>query len=148
MAPTTNMDQLNSRIKQITNELKQYLEARLDLVVLNVGEQITQWLGESIQKLIGFTVLGAGIFFGMIALAIYLGELFQNQALGYLAVSIPLLLIGLLLASAKPKGIAKSIQNQFMDGILKSIEKKEQSDLVELPPKNQKMISQGDEQKD
>ncbi len=142
------MDQLNSRIKQITSELKEYVETRLDLVVLNVGEQVTKWLGESIQKLIGFTVLGVGLFFGMIALAIYVGELIGNEALGYLIVAAPLILIGLILASAKPKGVAKSIQNQFMDGILKSIEKKEQKAIKKLPESNQKVLAQGDEQKD
>lgn len=142
------MDQLNSRVKQITNELKQYVETRLDLLVLNIGEQITKWLGESIQKLIGFTVLGIGVFFGMIALAIYIGELLGNVAIGYLIVSAPMILIGLLLASAKPKGIAKSIQNQFMDGILKSIEKKEQDTLEKLPAPEQKVLKKGNEQKD
>lgn len=142
------MDQLNSRVKQITNELKQYVETRLDLLVLNIGEQITKWLGESIQKLIGFTVLGIGVFFGMMALAIYIGELLGNVAIGYLIVSAPMILIGILLASAKPKGIAKSIQNQFMDGILKSIEKKEQDTLEKLPAPKQKVLKKGNEQKD
>jgi hypothetical protein len=142
------MDQLNSRVKQITNELKQYVETRLDLLVLNVGEQVTKWLGESIQKLIGFTVLGIGSFFGLMALAIYLGELLENPALGYLIVALPMILIGLLLASAKPKGIAKSIQNQFMDGILKSIEKKDQESIEQLPAKKPKALTQGNEQKD
>ncbi len=142
------MDPLNSRVKQITNELKQYVETRLDLLVLNVGEQVTKWLGESIQKLVGFTILGIGFFFGLISLAIYLGDLLENLALGYLIISMPMILIGLLLASAKPKGIAKSIQNQFMDGILTSIEKKEQETSDTLPAPKQKVLKQGNEQKD
>jgi len=142
------MDQLNSRIKQITNELKEYVEARLDLMVLNIGEQVTKWLGESIQKLIGFTILGIGLFFGMIALAIFLGELMENEALGYLLIATPLILVGLLLASAKPKGLAKNIQNKFMDGIMKSIDKNEQNGQEQLSASNQKVLTQTNEQKD
>lgn len=141
------MEQLNSRVKQITNELKQYVEIRLDLLVLNIGEQVTKWLGESIQKLIGFTILAIGLFFGMMALAIYLGDLLQNAALGYGIVAAPLILIGLLLASSKPKGVARSIQNQFMDGILKSIEKKSDSNTDQLSSTNQKVLKESNEQK-
>ncbi|MBO6792383.1 MAG: phage holin family protein [Balneolaceae bacterium] len=139
------MDQLNSRLKQITNELKQYFEARIDLLVLNIGENITGWLGSSIQKLIGFVVLGVGGLFGLIALAIWLGDVIGNEAMGYLVVAFPLMLIGALLAFAKPGKIAHGIQNQFMDGILKSIEK-EENNQEQLPPVKSLEITKGHEQ--
>ena len=59
------MDQLSQRIKQTTNELKDYLETRFELLVLNVSERVTLWIGKTVQQLIGFTVLGAGILFGL-----------------------------------------------------------------------------------
>ena len=141
------MDQFAERIKQITGELKEYIEARIDLMVLNIGEQITQWIGESIQKVIGYTVLGSGIFFLMMAWAIFLGDLLENLALGYLITAVPLMIIGALLASAKPRGLSKSIQNQFMDGILKSIDKKKEDKALQLPEKPGKQLTQGHEQK-
>jgi hypothetical protein len=141
------MDQITDRIKQLSNELKEYVETRLDLMVLNIGEQVTLWLGESIQKLIGYTVLGVGLFFGMIALAIYLGEVLGNAALGYLVTAAPLILIGFILAMAKPKGVARSIQNQFMEGILKSIDKKSSSKPEEISSTPQKQLTSGHEQK-
>ncbi len=140
------MDQLNARLKQITNELKQYFEARIDLLVLNIGENITGWLGSSIQKLIGFIVIGVGGFFGLIALAIWLGDVIGNEALGYLVVALPLLLAGALLAFAKPGKIARGIQNQFMDGILKTIEK-EENKQERLPPVKSIELTKGHEQK-
>lgn len=138
------MDQLNARLKQITNELKLYFEARIDLMVLNIGENITGWLGSSIQKLIGFIVLGLGGLFAMIALAIWLGDLIGNEALGYLIVALPLLLIGAILSFAKPGKIARGIQNQFMDGILKSIEK-EETKQEQLPPVKSIELTKGHE---
>lgn len=142
------MDQVSNRIKQITYELKAYIETRLDLLVLNVGEQVTKWLGESIQKLIGFTILGIGFFFALIALSIYIGELLNSQPLGFLAVAIPLIIIGALFASTRPRGIANSIQNQFMDGILKSIEKKDDEVELKLPEATKKELAETNEQKD
>lgn len=142
------MDPISSRIKKITNELKEYLEARIDLLVLNVGEQVTKVLGESLQKLVGFTIFGVGIFFVMIALAIYLGDVLDNEALGYLIVSLPLIVLGALFAKARPRGVAKSIQNQFMEGVLASLEddKTEEEDKPQVLIQNSpKQLAKGDE---
>ncbi len=118
----SSMDQLNSRLKQITGELKEYLETRINLLVLNVGEQVTGWVGITTQKIIGYSILGCGLFFAAFALAFYLGDLLENDALGFLVVSLPLLLIGVIFALSKPFGIAKSIQRQLMSGVIESIE--------------------------
>lgn len=131
-AQTINMDQLNTRLKQITGELKEYIETRINLLVLNVGEQVTGWVGISTQKIIGFTVLGCGLFFAAIALAFYLGDLLEDDALGFLVVSLPLLLIGVIFAFSKPFGIAKSIQRQLMSGVIKSIEEDEEQEALQL----------------
>ena len=116
------MDQLNSRLKQITGELKEYFETRINLLVLNVGDQVTGWVGITTQKIVGYTILGCGLFFAALALAFYMGDLLENDALGFLLVSLPVLLIGVIFAFSKPFGIAKSIQRQLMSGVIESIE--------------------------
>ncbi len=132
------MDQLSSRLKQITSELKEYLETRIDLLVLNVGDQISAWVGLSTQKIIGYLILSFGLLFASVALAIYLGDVLQNEALGYLIVSIPLMILGLIFAFAKPFGIASSVQKQLMSGILKAIEEeKPGSKKLKLPEHNE-----------
>lgn len=128
------MDQLGSRLKQITTDLKDYLETRIDLMVLNVSEQVTLWIGQSVQKLIGFTVVGVGLGFGMVALAIYLGQVLGNPAVGYAVIALPLLIIGLFFSTSKPRGIAKSIQNQFMTEILKALDEEKEKEMpLKLP---------------
>ena len=141
------MDLITERIKHLTKEFKEYIETRLDLMMLNLGEQLTLWLGETIQKLIGFTVLGVGSLFALIAFAIFLGDLLANPALGYLITGAPLILIGALLTLAKPRRLARSIQQQFMEGILKSIENKTAIEKPELPEANSKKLKEGHEQK-
>lgn len=146
------MDLLTKRIKQLTGELKEYIEARIDLLVLNTSEQIAQWMGQSVQKITGFIILGVGLVFAMVALAIYLGEVLDNLALGYLIISVPLLVIGGVLSISKPLGIAKSVQRQFMENILNSIEEKGTEKQKEVIPKlqeqPQKQLTQGHEQED
>ena len=137
------MDQLGSRLKQLSNELREYVETRLELLVLTVGDQVSQWIAQSTQKIIGFSVIGCGLFFGMMALAIYLGDLLKNDAIGYLIVAAFLLLVGLVLFIAKPFGIAKSIQKQLMSGILEALEDEKPSEkLVITEPKK---LQQGKE---
>lgn len=138
------MDQLSSRLKQITSELKDYLETRIDLLVLNTTEQISQWIGLSVQRIVGFTLLGTGLFFCMIAAAIFLGELLGKAYLGYLIVSIPILLIGLIFVLAKPFGIASSIQKQMMKGILESTAEEEEAMNLKLPEHKENVLQEGD----
>lgn len=126
------MDQLGSRLKQLSSELRDYIETRIDLLVLNVSDQVTQWISSSIQKIIGFLIIGSGFLFGMIALAIYIGELVNNEALGFAIVSLPLFLIGLILMLSKPFGIAKTIQKQLMAGVLESLEDEKEKIVLEL----------------
>ena len=135
------MDQLSQRIKQTTNELKDYLETRFELLVLNVSERVTLWIGETVQQLIGFTILGAGILFGLFALAFYLGEFFESTALGFAVVSAPILILGLILTVIKPKRIARNIQNQFMNDVLKALdENKEESEIKMLEESNKNEV--------
>ncbi|GAB5409280.1 MAG: hypothetical protein BalsKO_16450 [Balneolaceae bacterium] len=126
------MDQLGSKLKQLSSELREYIETRIDLLVLNVSEQVTSWIGASIQKLIGFSVIVSGLLFGMIALAIYIGDLLNSEALGFAIVALPLLLIGLILALSKPFGIAKTIQKQLMTEVLESLEDEKEKIIIEL----------------
>ncbi|MEQ9308818.1 MAG: hypothetical protein RLN90_05135 [Balneolaceae bacterium] len=126
------MDQLGSRLKQLSYELREYIETRIDLLVLNVSDQVTNWISVSIQKIIGFSIIGSGLLFAMIALAIYVGDLLDNEAIGFALVAIPLLLMGLLLAISKPFGIAKNIQKQLMAGVLESLEDEKEKITLEL----------------
>ena len=131
------MDQFGSKIKNISSDLKEYLETRINLIVLNVGDQITQWVGHSIQKIIGLTILGCGLLFVFIAIAIYLGELLNNEAIGFLIVSAPLLLLGIIFLFIKPVGLAKTIQGQLMSGILDAIDEKKDDTKLVLKERNE-----------
>ncbi|HBQ58325.1 MAG TPA: hypothetical protein DD671_01505 [Balneolaceae bacterium] len=114
------MDDLGSRIKHVTNELKHYIEARLELTVINISEQIAYWIGKAIQNLFGYAILAFGLIFGATALAIYLSEIIGEEWAGYLIVSAPFLLIGLLLVLTKPTVLAAKVQHQILAELLSS----------------------------
>lgn len=117
-----NKDQLSKRLRVITADLKRYLEKRIELTMLNVGEVVSGLMAASVQRGIGvFLVLG-GVCFLLFALAIYLGNLLDSQSLGYVLVSLPLLLIGGLFLYLKPNSIFEQLQHRFESEVIKTIE--------------------------
>jgi len=97
-----NTDQLGKRFRTITGDLKLYIEKRIELLLLNIGEQYSQWMAESIQKLTGIFLLFGAFVFILVAIAIYLGELLGRPGLGYVIVSLPLFITGLFFFYLKP----------------------------------------------
>lgn len=137
------MDQIGERLKHIINELKEYVETRLELLLINIGDKITFRIGHSVEKLLGFSILGIGLLFALVALAIYLGELLDQRSLGYVLVSLPLVLIGVFFAFGKPRGIARGIQIQIMEEIIEALEDK----VENLPPQKNKELKENNVRK-
>lgn len=115
-------DQLGKRFRTITADLKSYLEKRIELTVLNLGEVVSGLMAASVQRGIGVFLLLGGVCFLLFALAIYLGDLLDSRSLGYVLVSIPLLLVGLLFMYLKPNRVFQQLQQRFENEVLKSIE--------------------------
>lgn len=122
MKKEKNKDRLGQRLRSITADLKLYIEKRIELVMLNTGEHLSGWMAATIQRATGVLLLLGGVCFLFVALAIYLGNILGNESLGYLLVSIPLLLAGLLFISLKPKGVFEKLQQRFESEVIKAIE--------------------------
>ncbi|WP_103663663.1 phage holin family protein [Gracilimonas amylolytica] len=129
------MDDLGKRIKHVTHELKEYVEKRMELTILNISGEITYWVGRSVQSLVGYTILALGLVFALIAMSIFIGDLVGEEWAGFAIVSAPIILAGLVLVIAKPKSIVKKIQDQMLDELLTSIEKKELEEKAMLTEK-------------
>lgn len=131
------MDPLANMLKQITSDIKSYLEARIDLLFLSVSDTITRWIGQSVQQLLGLSILLLGLVFALTAGSIALGEWLNHPWLGYLIVSLPLLIIGGIMLFSRPSALSKSIQKQLMSDILRSLDEKESVQKA-LPSPKQK----------
>lgn len=129
------MDDLGKRIKHVTHELKEYVEKRMELTILNISGEITYWVGRSVQSLIGYTILGLGLVFALIALSIFLGELIGKEWAGFAIVSAPIVVIGLILVITKPKSLVTKIQDQMLNELLSSLEKKDLEEKTLLTEK-------------
>ena len=129
------MDDLGRRIKHITNELKHYVETKIELTIINVSDQIAYWIGKAIQNLFGYTILAFGLIFGLTALSIFLSELIGQKWAGYLIVSAPFLLVGLVLVMTKPTLIARKVQHEILSELLSSFDE-EDADVKKISSKS------------
>lgn len=120
------MDLIGNRLKNIKNELQEYIETRLAIKAIDIGEKVTYLIGQFIQQLIGYTVLVIGLLFALIALSLYVGDLVESRALGYAIVSSPFITVGFIFVITKPKKVALSIQDKIMNELLENLEEKEE----------------------
>lgn len=132
------MEDVGSRIKQITRELKHYVETRIELSVLNIGDKVSYLIGQSIQQLFGYAILGLGLVFGLTALSIYLGDLLDKEWAGYAIVASPFILVGLIFVVAKPKSIARKIQQQILAEFLDTLPQQQQDQKQLILKENEK----------
>ena len=102
-------------------DLKTYVENRFELFSISIAEQIATAISGSIQKLVGFIFLLAGVLFIWIALGFFLGDLLKNQALGFLIAGLPPLFVGMVLYNRSSKKMEEKIQSQIIFNVTKQL---------------------------
>ncbi len=127
------MDLLGQSLKNVTKDLKSYIEARMELLVLNGSEKATQILGQTVQQLFVISIVMIGLLFTLLGLGFYLGEILDSNAYGFFLIGGVTLVFGILLLLFKPKGIAKKVQAQFMEEILAGLEDQDEDTELESP---------------
>jgi len=120
-----NKDHLGQRFRAISSDLKLYIEKRMELMILNTGEYLSAWMAASVQRTIGAFLLLGGVSFLLVALAIFLGKLLDSLSLGFILVSLPLLIIGGLFIYLKPRGLFEKLQERFEGEVIKAISQNE-----------------------
>jgi len=112
---STDAPDTGSRIREIIDDVRTYLEKRLELFVLTLTERITFMLADAIQRVIGIILLAGGFMFLWFALSFFLSELLGSHSLGFLIGSVPLLIAGFVFVILQPLIITRKIQ----DGMLR-----------------------------
>lgn len=136
-------DHISDRFRTITADIKLYVEKRIELLLLNVGEQYSKWIAESIQKATGLFLVFGAIVFLLVALAIYLGEITGSPSLGYVIVSLPLFVVGILFFYLKPRSLVENLQHHFESELVEALTPNGESEqeLLNLPEQNEEKVS-------
>jgi len=105
------MEEFKYKAESLTKNIRDYADTYYKLTIIKATDKAT---GIAAGALAGFSVLFFGVFvilFLGVALAIWLGDLVNSQALGYLIVAGIFLLIIIILVMMRKKIVFPMIRN-------------------------------------
>lgn len=109
------MDELKSKAGDLTESITEYIQSYYKLTLLNAADKATSIAASTLASV---TIIFMGIFvlfFGGIALAIWLGNVLDNDALGYLIVAGIFLLIIIVIVAMKKKIVFPVIRDKLIN---------------------------------
>ena len=109
------MEELKSKAGDLTDSITEYIQSYYKLTLLNAADKATS-IGASTLASVAIIFLGIFVlFFGGIALAIWLGTLLDDSALGYLIVSGFFLLVIIIIVALKKKIVFPIIRDNLIN---------------------------------
>lgn len=121
----------NGQKKKLTDELRQYIEKRLQLFSLTIAEQVSRIVAESFLQILGLFILSFALFFFWFAVGFWVGELIGSVSGGFAISSIPLFLMGFLLMRRGSKKITEKVQAQLISKVIDDIDSDEELEKIE-----------------
>lgn len=110
-----NKNNLGEEINDAVDDVKEYINLRMQLIQLNVTEKVSVALSNLIS--IGAAIIFFVLFFifGSFALSYWLGNVFNSNAAGFGALAAFYLLIGLIILWLGKTTLRKKLINLFID---------------------------------
>jgi uncharacterized membrane protein YqjE len=97
------VQRITEQTQGLVDDLKEWVDLRIELVRIDVEEQIE---AQANQVALGVILAGLGllaVLFGLTALGFGLGALFGHPGWGFLAVTVLLVLLAVIIRAAKPE---------------------------------------------
>ncbi|MBC8046864.1 MAG: phage holin family protein [Fimbriimonadaceae bacterium] len=108
------MEETKKDIEKFYDDLRDYLNTRIELASLITAEKAAGALSTIITKGTFIFVLLFGLIFGSIALALYIGQARDNMIEGFLFVAAGYFIIGIFLIVVNHQWLKKPILNSFI----------------------------------
>jgi len=109
------MEELKSKAGDLTDSITEYIQSYYKLTLLNAADKATTIAASTLASIVicflGFFVL----LFGGIALAIWLGDILDNPALGYLIIAGFFLLVILIIVALRKKLVFPVIRDTLIN---------------------------------
>lgn len=119
----------------ITSDVREYIEKRIQLLTLTIAEQVSQIMAESFQKVLGLFILSFALFFLWFAFGFLLAEIIGSISAGFAIASIPLFIFGFILTRTKSKRLTEKIQAQLISRVFDDLEKKKEKEMDKIEGK-------------
>jgi hypothetical protein len=109
------MEELKSKAGDLTDSITEYIQTYYKLTLLNAADKATSIAASTLASVTAIFMGIFVLFFGGIALAIWLGNLLDNDALGYLLVAGLFLLIIIVIVALKKKIVFPVIRDKLIN---------------------------------
>lgn len=120
------MEEIFARIESLVNNLKEFVNAKLDSLKLSLAEKISRLAANLAAALIVMVMITLCIIFFSMALAYFLGGLVGNTWLGFLIVAFFYLLIAIIVWAARERILRIPIMNSILSQLSKTDEQDEE----------------------
>jgi hypothetical protein len=119
-------DSLTEDTEKLSQSLKEYVSARMELQKLTLVEESTRVLSRFFSTTILWLLAVLVLFFASIGLAILIGQWLENPALGFFILAAGLLVFGLIFFLISRKWIEQSVLSNIYNMVFS--QKKMQQD--------------------
>jgi hypothetical protein len=109
------MEELKSKAGDLTESITEYIQSYYKLTLLNAADKATTITATTMAALVMIFLGIFVLFFGGIALAIWLGNLLDDPALGYLLVAGFFLLVIIIIVLFKKKLVFPIIRDSLIN---------------------------------
>jgi uncharacterized membrane protein YqjE len=110
---------LTDRLKTLQQDVRQLVEKKIELFLIEIGERFSSFVGKSTSKLITIVFMFLATIFLLIALGFFLGTLLDSNALGFTLVATLLFVVALAVYVLGPSligaNVSKSITEQLLE---------------------------------
>lgn len=118
-------DKLLERIRRMPHDVRQFVEKRLELFMIESGEKLANTLATFASTVVTGIVTMLGLFFLLLALAFYIGEVLGSTAAGFAIVGTLVLVTALVIHLLAPSLIEEKVREQIGRQFLESSEHRE-----------------------
>jgi hypothetical protein len=108
------MENIVSQLQHLADEVKAYVNVRIDLFKLNVAESASTIIADTMTKIVSGIIFLFFILFASVGLALFLSSVIGNGYSGFLIVAGIYLLAGLVIWWGRKKFIQAPIMNAMI----------------------------------
>lgn len=109
---------VTDRLKRLPHDIRVIVETRIQLWALEIGERISSVSGKAIVTMVILFIVGLGILFVMLALAMFLGDVLRNPSGGFMIVAVMLFVFAFFCWILLPKRIEQKVKLSILDALL------------------------------
>ena len=108
--------------RKITDDIREYVEKRIELATLSLSEQLAQIVADSMQKALGMVLLSLALFYAWFGLGFYIGGLIGMVSVGFFIASLPLFILGFVLYRRRSQKLTDKIKSELIGKVMENFD--------------------------